>query len=289
MQASARYYNQAVNALEMLQPLKSEEWMALGVICSSLFISTRAALLLGGGYLGYKWMTAKPIPSPNEVQSIHSFYSPTQTDLLQLNQYRGEIEELKKNPKVVGVTLVQTEGGLVVPVYIKYDKGQNGNLRFGLVDLKTRKEVGHADVTCFLPSNDYRRKDWIVGRPKAYEGYGFSQEEVSKLCVECIENRTGGFYKNVGAILYKAVFQTLRQECECRAIIDAVRGTHPYHYKMGFRSKNSIQNDTYARYVRAGTKPDVDLGYVPMYLPDRARELWLREIDANPIRFPDFS
>lgn len=124
-------------------------------------------------------------------------------------------------------------------------------------------------------------------RPSAYGGYGPSQGETSKILLDQVTSSEE--YKNVGVLLNKAIHQKFMAICQCRMIIDAVRGSHPYHYLLGFRSLNSEQNRLYASFAETREHPNQDLGSVSMYLPDDARRLWQEEIENFPIEFPQRS
>jgi hypothetical protein len=249
----------------------------LGVSCETLLISTGALIALWIGYLGYKWCTA----DPNAVQTIYTPPHPSTYDIQNLELHAEKIEKLKKNPEVMGITFADRKGSLC-PIYIKHTEPEDSKILFTAHDLATDTQLGFAITLPFLDSNEYLKDYWLM-MPPQYQGYGSSQDEVSKVLLEQVTNTSD--YKNIGVILNKAIHQKFEKKCQGRILIDAVRETHPYHYKMGFRSLDPEKNRLYSQYAKERQIPNLDLGSIPMYLPDRARELWLKEIREFPIQF----
>jgi len=280
--------NQLTNIIEIFQPRCKKEWAALGLSCATLLISSGTAIVAGIGYLGYKWATADKLPNPNTVQTIYTPPHPSKTDLLNLHLHREKIAKLNRDPQVMGITFAPDKRGHLSPIYIKCTELNAHTTYFFAHDLTNDARLGFAITHPFLKSNQYLKEGhWICGRPKEYAGYGSSPEEVGKVLLEQVTNEST--YKNIGVILNKAIHQKFENECQGRIIIDAVRVTQPYHYKMGFRTADSEKNSLYAQYAKEHQIPHRDLGSVSMHLPDRARQLWLDEIHNRPIGFPDLS
>lgn len=272
------------DTIAIFQPSNKKEWAALGIPCLALLASSGAAIAAGIGYLGYKWTTAEKLPDPNTVQTIYTPPHPNKTDLENLGRlYAKKISDLKKDSQIMGITFALDKSKHLTPIYIKCTP-KDAHTYFTAHNLANDKELGFAITLPFLKSNNYLKNCWIGGRPKEYIGYGSSQEEVGKVLLEQVTNRSE--YKNIGVILNKAIHQKFENECQARIIIDAVRITHPYHYKMGFRAAEREKNRLYAQYVKNHQIPDRNLGSVFMHLPDEARQLWLNEIHDHPISFP---
>ena len=281
MTTAISFCDRFVDTLADFQPTSKKGWAALGLWCATLLVSSGAAVAAGIGYLGYKWARPEKLPDPNTVQEIYTPPHPNETDL---HQHAAKIAQLKKDPEVMGITFAPDEKGRLTPIYIKCVQSNPQTTYFFALDLANDTQLGFAITHPFLKSNQYLTKGLWIHRPSEYAGYGSSQEEVGKVLLERVANEST--YKNIGVILNKAIHQKFEAECQARIIIDAIRTTHPYHYKMGFRSADSEENSLYAYYARKHRIPDKDLGSVLMHLPDRARHLWLNEIHDHPIGFP---
>jgi len=246
-----------------------------------------SAFALGALFLS-RMQSKEQIPSPNEVQAIYTPPRPSEADIAGLAKHAKEIRDLKKNPNVMGLTFAPDARGRLTPIYITCRQdGAKYNfaaLRLGDNDPLGRDRLGFAYTTAFLPSNNFLEDFWIGGKPEHLQGYGNSTDRVSKVLLDQVQNDSR--YRKIGVILNKAIHQKFAQECNGRIFIDAVRGTHPYHYKMGFRAYGegaTEKNQIYARFVRSHTKPTRDLGSVYMHLPEKALALWQNEVRENPI------
>lgn len=293
-------YNKFTSAIEWAQPANKKEWAVLGLSCGALLISRNAATTTAVGvavigYLGYKWLKAeKPtelkavekLPDPNEAQEIYTPPRPSERDLAGLAQHAEKIAKLKQNKDVMGIVFVPNTEGQLTPIYIKYFKANPQTESFSAYSLNDDRQLGFAQVHPFLESNDYLKQGYWAGeRPEEYEGYGSSKEEVGKVLLEQLTNQSKD-HKNIGVVLNKAIHQHYQTECQGRIVIDAVRKTHPYHYKLGFRADNPEFNALCANYARESQRPDRDLGSVMMILPEQACRLWMEEVQKNPIGFP---
>lgn len=229
----------------------------------------------------------RKFPDPNMVQTIYTPPHPNEKDLEKLRLQAGKIENLKKDPNVMGIAFALDPRGEKTPIYIKCTpSGTDKKTWFTAHDLTTGEELGYAITLPFLQSNQYRTRHWAFGRPPNYVGYGSDKEEVAKVLLDQVSNEARSRYKNIGVILNKAIHQKFEGECQGRIIIEAARGSHPYHYKLGFRSTNPEENSLYAQYVKDRQIPEKDLGLVTMHLPDEAQKLWLNEVHEYPINFP---
>lgn len=275
--------NQFLNSLETFQPKNKKEWAALSLSCATLLISSGAALAAGAGYVGYKWATAEKLGNPNAVQTIYTPPRPTQADKEKLQSHAEKIEKLKKDPRIMGIAFAADKNENVVPLYIRYIRCDSYTVYFSAHAIEDDVELGFAITHPFISSNNYMSGYWLAGVPSECTGYGSNSENVSKVLLQQVQNNSS--YKNIGVILNKAIHQKFASECEGRILIQAVRITHPYHYKLGFRSLDSEQNRVYARYANNHQIPKKDLGSVYMHLPDQARQLWLKEVKDHPITF----
>ena len=228
----------------------------------------------------------------NAVQKIYTPPRPTEADLAELQQYAEKIEKLKNDEFVMGIAFAINEQGDLAPVYVRCREIDIYQTAFVVHSLANDQRLGDAVVNPFLPSNQYLQDYWPIETPEESIGYGSEKGQIGKVWLHNVRNLSS--FKNIGVLLNKAIHQKFESECEGRMIINAVRGTHPYHYKLGFRafdpSQNgafeSEKNSLYAEYVKNHEIPDRDLGSVPMLLPEEARELWLTEIREYPIEFP---
>ncbi len=280
-------YNHLVEKIAIFKPKGKKEWLAFSASCAALVISSGAAVAAGACYLGYKWGAAKKFSDPNTVEEIYTPPHPSKADLSKIYLYAEKIDKLKKNPWAMGIAFAPNETGILTPIYITRRHPFFHTTRFEAYDLATDELLGYAITRPLLESNQYLKEGYWSPRPKNYEGYGSSKEEVSKVLLDVLKNASK--YKNIGVILNKAIHQHFEKECQARMIIEAYEKSHPYHYKIGFRSADPDKNDLYAWYAKRDRIPGKDLEFTPMYLPDRARELWLNEIHNHPIGFPAYS
>jgi hypothetical protein len=188
----------------------------------------------------------------------------------------------------MGIALAPKKGGGVQPIYIKFSQN-NTNFQLTAHDLATGERVGFLNGTRFHEGNDYLRSGhWFVGRPNEYNGYGGNPAEVEKICVDQVTNESPNLGQ-IGVILMKAAPQQF-PNAQNRVILDAVRNTHSYYYKQGYRVSDVAKrhlNAEYARIAKSGTIPRKDNGSVQMHLPNAARAVWSREIQEAPIGFPE--
>lgn len=233
--------------------------------------------------------------APSDVNAVQKIYTPphpTEADLAELHQYADKIEELKNDKSVMGIAFAINEQGDLAPVYVRCVQIDEYQTNFGVYNLANDKCLGDAITHPSLHSNRYCQDYWPIMTPEEHVGYGSEKGQIAKVWLDNLRNFSS--FKNIGVLLNKAIHQKFENECEGRMIIDAVRKTHPYHYKLGFRAFDprqngafdSKKNSLYAKYVTNHEIPDRDLGSVPMLLPEEARELWLTEIREYPIEFP---
>ena len=231
----------------------------------------------------------------NEVEEIYTPYHPANADLIGLEQYAEKINELKQDESVMGIAFAINKEGDLAPVYIRCIEIDKYQTNFCVYSLRNDECLGDAIVRPFLQSNHYCRDYFLMTFPNdPYVGYGLEKGNIAKVWLHNVRNLSSSNYKNIGVLLNKAIHQKFADECEGRMLIDAVRNSHSYHYKLGFRAIDPYQNgafDTaknslYAKYVRNNEIPKHDLGSVSMILPEKAQELWMKEIREHPIEFP---
>lgn len=193
---------------------------------------------------------------------------PRDEDLVKLRKFQEKIEKIQQCAyKYVGINFVTDAKEKAVPVYIT--KNFSGN-EFQIHELETDKMLGWARVSTYQSEDD--------------EDYGFYPHGEKKVTLEMLKNVSEEGHKHVGSLLMKAILQTFLKDCEARMELTAVRKAHPFHYRMGLRSKDAEENRLYASYL--GQKKESieeDFGSVPMYLPNETRDLWIQEIKAHPI------
>jgi len=267
---------------------RSEEDLGVALTSLVLFnLSPLAAATMGTVYLLYKMIKPKGV-SPNEVENI---YTPTsETNWPSLSQYSVKIGALKKQGNVMGITFTFDKANVLTPIYIRRNQNDERGY-FEACQLSNDEPLGFAEITTYLKSNNYLASYWLGGTPKEYIGDGPIRKEVSKIVLDQVQNDSQ--YKNIGVILNKAIHQHFMDECEGRMVIKAVRNTHPFHYKLGFRTFNPAigeldlkSNSRCKSHVKKHKILKEDWGIAYMHLPDHARELWLKEIQQNPIKFP---
>jgi hypothetical protein len=318
------YCNRFVIPLSMVPAEIKKKEGASGSSTNSVVVLLGVSAIVTLGYVWHKWRTSPQIedlnaarkitvlgtsispqlpeissrtlpsqtgkfPDPNMVQTIYTPPHPNAEDLEKLRLQAGKIENLKKDQNVMGIAFALNPSGEKTPIYIKCiqpERGSNQTL-FTAHDFQTGKKLGFASTLPFLQSNQYLKRDhFVFGRPNECVGYGLDKEEVGKVLLEQVTNESESQYKNIGVILNKAIHQKFENECQGRIFILATRVSHPYLYKLGFRSTNSEENSLYAQYVKDRQIPEKALGLVTMHLPDEAQKLWLNEVHEFPIKFP---
>lgn len=205
-----------------------------------------------------------------------------------LEPYANKIHQLKKDPNVMGIAFIPDQrSGQLYPIYIRRTGNQH-TMTFQAYDLRSDKDLGYATVHPCLRSNNYAEGYYHKGLPKEYRGYpGSDQKAEDKLMLSFLINAVRGQYKNVGAVLIKAMLQHYEKSCECRLECDSAWGSQPFYYKLGFRVRSwqREMNRFFGCLSHLNQKTEQDLGNYKMHLPDAARRLWLDEIHQNPIRF----
>ena len=261
-------------------PETRAEWAALALSCTSLLVSSGAALAAWTSYFGYKWMKANAtlsgtLDNCDAVQSIPAPY--------RLSPENGKLNARLENPIIMGTSIVIDKEQTQIPVYIQCQKRGKYSVSFKIYRCDNDKLVGSAQVLPFLKSNNYMKGYWThidSGRPQEYNGYGTDDlNEVDKILLEKLTSNK--FYENTEGLLIKAISQYFKDRCECRMIVDARGSAHSNYYRYGFRSQSSSNNKIYASDHNLGPKPSE-----VMYLPDDARDLWKTEIEKFPIRKP---
>jgi len=113
---------------------------------------------------------------------------------------------------------------------------------------------------------------------------------VSKVFLNTVENEAAHQFKNVGVVLIKAILQDTYDFCEGRMLLESVRATASYYHKLGFQfcdPKMETEMNEALALSQNVTKLNKDLGAHYMYLPEEARDLWVREIDGGLIGLPN--
>lgn len=276
---------QAFELWENFSPKDNKEMFATAATFALSFFSSKVALVLGACYLGYKWMTAEKV----DYSEIRDIYKPTRFNEREWAPYKEKLAELKRDPNVIGATFVShPKNGKLQPIFIKKHQTYPETVVFVAYDLRTNDTVGFAEVKPFLETNNYLEDCWLAGLPDEMKGYGTDKDNhrLGKVYMHQVTNERPEHYKNIGVVLTKAVLQHYHESCQGRTMIDAVRNTQPYWYKLGFRVSNPDQvekNVLFGRIARRGQKVMRDMGSVYMHLPEKAQKLWLHEIEQHPI------
>lgn len=284
-------YNLAPNQIaNSFAQLSSEKKIALG--CASVALLALAPLTTlslgtaGAGciLLNRVFQSCQKNRNSNEIDHI---YTPT-NQKCDLTPYAAKIAILKKDQNVMGITFTFNKQNELIPIYIV--RTQNTYLaNFFAYDLSTNEQLGFAFTKFHCLENNYLTNYWLGRKPEEYIGYGPNRTETNKTFLDQVTNESQ--CKNIGVILIKAIQQVfMEKKFEGRILIEAVRQTPPYHYKMGFRAFNpktrefdSKFNSLCASYLQRKEIPKKDLGLHYMYLPEAARNLWSEEIKNNPI------
>lgn len=227
--------------------------------------------------------------NPTKVNSI---YVPLAVPVGKLNLSENNIRHLHEISGVVGITAASCvdQPGKVSLIYITQTEQYNSAYAcFRAYELETGKQVGSAEVYAFLETNQYCQNFYRHNVPSHLQGYGADRGSVPKVFLRQVTNEDPKQYKNIGVLLLKMILQYYNDRCECRLILDAVRNTQPYYYKLGFRMANPEQehlNANWAEIASIGKIPE-DMGTHQMFLPDEARILWHNEITEYPFELPD--
>lgn len=284
--------------------VQSRTKLDVAIACLSLSICPFSGLVgatVAATYVFHRRINNYYENCEHQSNDVNNIYTPTSQTISILDPRK--IQQLREDPRVMGITFTFNGENVLVPIYIKVFRkdipafegfGTSCPARtedsFYAFDFSDR-QIGFAFTKSMLKSNDYLKGFWLGAKEERYVGNGVEKKEVNKILLDQVTNQSQ--YKNIGVILNKAIHQKYQDECQGRMVIDAVRGTHPYHYKLGFRAfdpqkriLNEKLNSLFASYVQRKEIPNRDLGLVTMYLPDRARELWLQEVKRNPIGFP---
>ncbi len=253
------------------------------------------ATALAIGVIGYKRGTVQKLLLPNETQKI---YFPPRFDLSTIEpSYTNKVKRLQNNPNIMGMTCVpRREGEELVPVYIEKAQGTGEEAYIHKLLAKKITDdslIGFAQLN-LLTEKNIELMDLWGPEPVEWRGYGPSEATdgpfVNKVLLDQVTNKQPNKYKNVGMILLKAIIQNYYDDFQGRVLLQAVRNTHPYHYKLGFRVSQQNQeylNAKFAKLAQSSTPVDQNLGSVYMHLPEQAINLWRREIEQDPIRFPE--
>ncbi len=227
-------------------------------------------------------------PSPFcEVKEIYTPPHPFLRDLAVFDSYAKKIVQLKTNPNVMGVAFASRQNGDLFPVYITCRPWGSATMKFNAYALQEDEDLGEVFAHVFLKSNRYLGHDpqW-AGTKEEFKGYGPKEEEVEKVLLDMLQNNSSS--KNIGVLLNKAIHQKFIEQCEGRVVIKAITNSQPFHYKLGFRALDPKLNALYAEAARSRQAPQEGFEDVYMYLPDAARDLWLKEVRVHPIGFPSW-
>lgn len=102
-------------------------------------------------------------------------------------------------------------------------------------------------------------------------GYNDNSRRLSRIEVSYMRNQSA--FSHVGKALFECLFKmSIRAGCEGRITLEAVRNTHYFHYKNGFRPLFRRSDEYYLRLAKAlleagDEKIDEDLGSRVLYLP----------------------
>ncbi|NGX32794.1 MAG: hypothetical protein K1060chlam4_00847 [Candidatus Anoxychlamydiales bacterium] len=272
---SSRLYDM----MDMITPQNKKETAAAVLTCATSIFSKEAFLVGTVGYLGYKWITTDT-KDPNEVYEIYSPIKGRQLTHLE----NEEIKSLKTKYRdsFLGISFVEDrDSHESKPIFIIKKQNSDKQLQFFAMDLESKKQLGFAIVQPFS-SNDEVNKHWLNMPPKELLGYDKEKMDVSKVILEQVTNQVHDKYKNVGVVLLKAILQ--HSAPNQRIILDSVRNTQPYYYKLGFRTVNQNRmNAIFARMARSKTIRNKDNGSIYMFLPESGQKQWIEEIRLNPI------
>ncbi|TAL60784.1 MAG: hypothetical protein EPN84_09025 [Legionella sp.] len=103
------------------------------------------------------------------------------------------------------------------------------------------------------------------------EGYKVNNQKLSRIEVNYIRNQSE--FQHVGKALFECLFKiSIRAGCEGRITLEAVRDTHYFHYKNGFRPLCRSSDEYYlclakALFEAGNEKISEDLGARILYLP----------------------
>jgi hypothetical protein len=285
-------YVQAV--MNSILPQNKKEFCAFILTTAMTTVSVRAALAVGTFYIGLKLTTTKKLPDPASVREI---YALPQWNEPSSKRLADKIDRLKNDSTILGLTCVPTrDSNQLRQIYIKGPISLRASLfcdsesvRFTAHDLKDDRTIGTAYVRPFHNSTvmfTEEELEWF----SHLIGYGLDPtDNKPKILLSNIKNDCPQKYKNVGVVLTKAILQYYKEPYNGRTFLEAVRNSQPYWYKLGFRvSKLSDQhlNASFAQMAQSNTVANQDNGSHYMHLPKEGIDLWLKEIEKNPIRFP---
>lgn len=230
--------------------------------------------------------------SDTQTQNQSPFYIPPHLDLSTLPKTSLEkIKELKQKPDVaIGISAVRNiRDNSLTPIFFKVfrTKPSEQLSTIKAYHLDTNEEIGAA----LIGEEEYLEKAYVLGPPEELTHYLENSEskKVRFIYLNHIENKQRERFKNVGAVLFKAVLQYYKDSYAYRLKLESVRENATLYYKLGCVVSEKKNQFLEAEIVAASksVKSNKNWGPVYMAMSKAGIEHWEREIKESPIRFPD--
>ncbi len=224
-----------------------------------------------------------------------TFYIPPHLDFTTLPAASlDKIKSLRqKDPRVaIGISAVRrVHDNSLVPVFFKvFRKNINEELStIKAYDLETKEEIGAA----LIGEEKYIENAYVlVGPPVEFTHYREDLESYKGrfIYLSHVENKQRETFKNVGAVLFKAVLQYYQDTYDYHLKLESVRENAPLYSKLGCvvseKKDQSLQPEIEAA-AKSKAKSTRNWGPVYMAMSEAGREHWKREIEERPICFPN--
>lgn len=190
---------------------------------------------------------------------------------------------------VVGrTTVLRKADDTKVEIVFQQATARNGAALFEAYLPQDENRIGFITIDWLRVENG-KCKSFICKAENDSSEYPGVEGKINRICIlNMMADREE--YKGLGtALMQVAMEYGIEKGCEGRAQLDAVRDSHVFHYKMGFRSQLPTQNvkieAKIKKYEGVNLKdiPYEQLESMLMHLPEEGRLKWLAKIKESPI------
>lgn len=256
----------------IIKPKSMADYGALAAVAASFFLSEKVGLGLTAAYLTYKWADHK----------VNTIYHPA---IAKTPPNLSNSEKSKPGNVLGFVNSENQKTKQIEPIYISYLEedvnGERSKVNFFAKTVCGDKDLGWAQARPI-----YTQINGEYGNPELLFPEFSTEHYAKEDKVELIGLfNTAKTHKYVGYYLIKAVMQHFKDQYGNRLDTDSAYQSHPFYYRLGFRTINAKTN---FRIALANLIPSLfgktgHLGAKKMYFDKRACKDWMKEIQIHPI------
>lgn len=183
--------------------------------------------------------------------------------------------------KEIKITIERREISFGRVEFIAYENGDKTKKKLGDITIAWIRRLENGTY-----GSEYHNK---IDRCNPLYCYGRekSQEQVNKIYIQDLNSTASETYRGVGSLLMQAAMEYgYSKGCQGRVILDAVRDSHLFYYKLGMRTicrKTDAKIAALPEKFPGQERVYADFGSHIMHMPKEGRDVWKEKIKANPI------